>query len=179
MVMNKEYHKQYYETNKENTINRVKEWRKNNKEEYNKYHRTYRKKKREKIKEYQKQYRETHKEEINKKQREWGKKNTHRYSKLVYNSKKKNLPISLTKEEYDKLMKETTNCYYCNYLFEEGNTNRHNSKSLDRIDNDKGYELSNVVVCCYLCNGVKSDYFTKEQMLRMGKLINEIRQETT
>ena len=38
-------------------------------------------------------------------------------------------------------------------------------------DNSIGYNISNIVLSCRRCNSVKSDYFTEEEMIRIGKLL--------
>ena len=48
------------------------------------------------------------------------------------------------------------------------------SLGIDRIDNSLHYELSNIVLCCYACNKVKSNLFSQSEMLRIGKSISEI-----
>ena len=48
------------------------------------------------------------------------------------------------------------------------------SLGIDRIDNSLHYELSNIVLCCYACNKVKSNLFSQSEMLRIGKSIAEI-----
>ena len=59
-------------------------------------------------------------------------------------------------------------CFYC------GDTER---LGLDRIDNTKGHTKDNVVVCCYECNTARSNNFTQEEMLILGKAIREIKQK--
>ena len=47
----------------------------------------------------------------------------------------------------------------------------------DRINNEKGHIIGNVVPCCYSCNCVRNNTFTHEEMLRLGKTIREIKQD--
>lgn len=63
---------------------------------------------------------------------------------------------SLTFEQYEKLIANP--CFYCgsSIEYEKG-------CGLDRLDNSKGYELSNVVPCCYRCNTGRSNNFTPEE----------------
>jgi hypothetical protein len=42
---------------------------------------------------------------------------------------------------------------------------------VDRVDNDRDYEISNVVLSCYACNKVKGNVFTYEEMLTIGRAI--------
>jgi hypothetical protein len=53
------------------------------------------------------------------------------------------------------------------------------SYNLDRKDNSKGYTKSNCCVCCSICNAVKSDRFTHEEMVKLGHTIRAIRKDRT
>ena len=57
-------------------------------------------------------------------------------------------------------------CIYC------GDTHR---VGCDRIDNDKGHAMDNVVPCCYDCNCARNNNFSYEEMLILGKTIKEIK----
>lgn len=46
----------------------------------------------------------------------------------------------------------------------------------DRIDNDKGHTMDNVVPCCYDCNCARNNNFTYEEMLELGKTIHKIKE---
>jgi hypothetical protein len=73
---------------------------------------------------------------------------------------KRNLIFSLNKEEFLKIIEQ--NCFYCGiepsnkkkiqkidkYIFYNG---------IDRINNEKGYIIGNVVPCCTDCNHAKSN----------------------
>lgn len=56
-------------------------------------------------------------------------------------------------------------CTYC------GTTNR--PIGADRIDNDKGHTKDNVVPCCKICNKVKNNIFTIEEMKEIGAVISK------
>lgn len=54
--------------------------------------------------------------------------------------------------------------------------------TIDRVKNDFGYTLDNIVKCCWICNSLKSDFFDGEQMKLIAqqiiqKLQNEISKE--
>ncbi len=59
-------------------------------------------------------------------------------------------------------------CHYC------GDTKR---VGCDRIDNNKGHSKDNVVPCCIECNTARNNYFTYEEMRRLGKTIAEIKKD--
>ncbi len=72
------------------------------------------------------------------------------YSMYINNSINRNKEIPLQFSEFCNIVVKP--CYYCNY-FKEDEVN-----GIDRINNDIGYELSNCVPCCELCNRMKSFY---------------------
>lgn len=77
---------------------------------------------------------------------------------------RKNLEFKLNKEEFKELTKQ--NCYYCNIeprqvlkkIKYKGN---YIYNGIDRVDNNKGYILDNVIPCCGMCNKAKR-HLTKE-----------------
>jgi hypothetical protein len=48
-----------------------------------------------------------------------------------------------------------------------------NNLGLDRLDNKKGHVIDNVVPACLRCNTVRQDFFTHEQMLKVGKFLRD------
>lgn len=57
------------------------------------------------------------------------------------------------------------NCTYCGTSDKIG---------ADRLDNSKGHMKNNCVPCCYRCNAIRSNHFTYEQMLKIGKFIKDM-----
>ncbi len=68
-----------------------------------------------------------------------------RYTKIKAQAKIRNYTFNLTREEYEKYF-FNEKCYYCH-----GDT----VGGIDRLDNNKGYELENCVPCCPRCNTMK------------------------
>lgn len=58
----------------------------------------------------------------------------------------KNRAFELTLDDYKKL--KIRPCYYCDKLEKDAMT-------IDRVDNSKGYHISNCVSCCRSCNAKK------------------------
>lgn len=82
------------------------------------------------------------------------------------------LDNDITYEQFVELTK-ITECHYClskiiriEYPIVKGSYTS-NAYYLDRIDNEKGHILSNVVVCCSRCNGARSNKFSYEEWLGM------------
>lgn len=76
---------------------------------------------------------------------------------------------TITQEEYESIT--ALNCHYCGHRndVEAG-------IGLDRLDNERGYELDNVVSCCAICNLVRGDRFTPDEMKLLGQTIAGIKQ---
>ena len=75
-----------------------------------------------------------------------------KYNTLKSQSKKRGLKVKITLGFFSKLIKEP--CYYC------GKPNK--TKGLDRIRNELGYLITNVVSCCNTCNWMKNTHTVGE-----------------
>jgi len=80
-------------------------------------------------------------------------------SQLIKSAKKRNIECLLTREQILDLAGK--NCHYCN--IPPNNLIRRKNRSwylkyngIDRVDNNKGYIISNVVTCCWMCNHAKT-----------------------
>lgn len=96
------------------------------------------------------------------------------YSYLKIISKRRNKKFSLIREEFVVWWKKQgSRCCYClrefSYDKKEGT-----SPSVDRLNNNEGYEIENIVLCCELCNRVKNIYFSQNEMVQIGKIISNI-----
>lgn len=67
--------------------------------------------------------------------------------------------FTLTLEQYKEIISQ--NCYYCNT-----NVSQFTGSGLDRMDNEQGYILGNVVSCCPSCNQRRSKSMSSEEFLR-------------
>lgn len=108
----------------------------------------------------QHQYYLKHKEEYAKRRTEWRKDNPVRTKYLYAKADIKRRGrggLRISYEECQKLW--NMGCTYCtkDVLLEKG-------CSLDRINNNLGYMLDNVVTCCGNCNTIKSDILTVDEM---------------
>lgn len=90
-----------------------------------------------------------------------------RYSQLTYLANRRKLAMEIPYEAFCELIQLP--CHYC------GDRINEQGSGLDRVDNSKGYLLTNVVTCCGLCNKVKRDYFTYMEMTQLGELIATIK----
>lgn len=95
------------------------------------------------------------------------------YNRMIASALKMNRDITLTFEEFLTLT-NTKKCVYCNtdIIWKEYQAGASN---LDRKNSDQGYHLSNVVVCCFECNKMKSNWYSYEEFLAIRNLLNEMR----
>ncbi|PIT88786.1 MAG: hypothetical protein COU29_00180 [Candidatus Magasanikbacteria bacterium CG10_big_fil_rev_8_21_14_0_10_36_32] len=86
-------------------------------------------------------------------------------AKMKQNAKKRGLEFHLSIEDLNKYWGKP--CYYCN---------QKTIGWLDRIDSSKGYELSNVVPCCGICNTMKLDLPEDKFYSHMKLILENIKQ---
>lgn len=97
-----------------------------------------------------------------------------KYKEYKYEASRRNLDFKLTLSQF-KSFKDKP-CHYCGSELE--------FISLDRVDNDLGYYIENVVSSCFTCNSIKhvydKDYFLRhiekifmyQQKVKNGKQEN-------
>lgn len=97
------------------------------------------------------------------------------YRQYKYSAKARKLEFKLTMKECERLFK--SNCYYCNANpsnIKDCSINSTNGtytyNGIDRVNNDLGYALNNVVSCCIMCNRMKRTY-SKSDFLQHIKYI--------
>lgn len=90
------------------------------------------------------------------------------------------------KNWYEKADKK---CFYCNITEREiqglwekypdlTKRNRGRKLEIERLEPNKSYrETSNLVFSCYWCNNAKTDTFTKDEFIEVGKVISKIWKE--
>ena len=71
-------------------------------------------------------------------------------------------------EEFKEWFKCTSDeCYYCSGKMVEINKKYGSIISIDRKDNSKGCFVENMVKACYVCNTIKGQLLTSDQMFRV------------
>lgn len=96
-----------------------------------------------------------------------------RYCRLREDTKKRNIIASITEEQYANLISQP--CYYCNNIL---GTKVVCGVGLDRINNNIGYELNNVLPCCNFCNTVKNYLLSPEEMKTVAQLLISLRKNS-
>jgi hypothetical protein len=85
-----------------------------------------------------------------------------------------NRSFTLSKVEFLSLTEQ--NCFYCGT--EPSNNRKSKSTTgitwkyngLDRVDSNKGYELNNIVPCCWVCNRMKRDMKAQDFIIHAKKV---------
>jgi len=96
---------------------------------------------------YAKEYREKNKAWIAEKDKIRSKGLNQRFSAYKYSAKRRGHKFDLTIEDFKTFWQQP--CFYCGEPIE--------NIGIDRIDNNIGYQISNCVSCCNLCNQIKMD----------------------
>lgn len=83
--------------------------------------------------------------------RRWYAKSPHAmYSLYKKSSKKRGLEFSIEKEVFVEMLSQP--CHYCGAKASDNHAKRN---GLDRVHNEVGYVLGNLVPCCFRCNQMK------------------------
>lgn len=103
------------------------------------------------------------------------------YNNLLRCAKQRKHEVTLSFDDFLEFIK-IHNCCYCNdiikWIARNSKSNPiSNSYYIDRKNNKQGYTKENCVVCCGLCNFTKHSWFTYDEMLLLGKTIQNIKQK--
>lgn len=90
------------------------------------------------------------------------------YSSYLSNCRRRNVFWGLSLEEFVKITSK--NCTYCERPPSQVR-GRYVYNGIDRKDNAQGYTAKNSLPCCGLCNAVKSNRFTFDQMKQIGRVL--------
>ena len=92
---------------------------------------------------------------------------TKRYSDLHVAARRFGQETNITAEQHKALLAQP--CRYCGFPL---NPSGH---GLDKKVPKAGYTLDNVVPCCRMCNIIKRDHLTYEEMLVVGASVRQVR----
>ena len=81
------------------------------------------------------------------------------------NAEIRGIEYKLTEEQFKEITQK--DCYYCgakpnNISKAKGRFGSYKYNGIDRIDNNKGYTINNVVPCCKICNQAKGNLTLQE-----------------
>ena len=107
--------------------------------------------------------------------KQWYQLNKHlpeiRHRGFISQARQRNLDNTLSKQEYIDLLDNC--CFYC-----EMDISSETGSGLDRLNNDRGYHLDNVVPCCRICNLGKGNLFTSKEWKVMIQALIKWRKTT-
>ena len=83
-----------------------------------------------------------------------------RFAIYRINARKRDISFDLTKEEFSLFWQKP--CWYCDCEIK--------TLGIDRIDNNRGYVLGNVLPCCKLCNWSKSNGTQEDFLARCRRV---------
>lgn len=102
---------------------------------------------------------------------EWGRSKRRGRGRFQYvksHARRRKIEWTLGREQYIALV--SLPCAYC-FLPSDVEA----GVGLDRLDNDRGYVDGNVVPCCSICNAVRMDRFSPDEMKLIGTVIRKIK----
>ena len=117
----------------------------------------YYKKNATKLRKYRNDYCQDNRDKI----KAWGQSPEGKYIEYKSNAKSRNIPFKLTFEQFKSFWKKP--CWYCN--------NSIVTIGLDRVDNSKGYSVTNVVSCCEVDNKSKLDKSRDDYLEHCRKVV--------
>lgn len=89
---------------------------------------------------------------------------------------RRNKKFLLPKENFIKWWtKQKQECFYCGVNVKQLKKINDSMASwcdrltIDRLDNEKPYMISNLALACRRCNAIKGDFFTSQEMKEIGK----------
>lgn len=117
-------------------------------------------------KKYYKEYYELNKTQINQHSNTYYQLPQRKYYDYRHNSNKRSREFALTFDQFMTFWQKP--CRYC--------TEAIPTIGLDRLDNTKGYLLTNIVPCCSECNRIRSNKFTYQEMITcIGPALQEVK----
>lgn len=158
------------EKERERSKIRATKWYKNNKERKRLYDLKRREEKFEILSKQRKAYNKSHKKEITEKQYEYNKKPENRFKKGIRQAKIRGIEWKISLEDYLGLILKK--CFY-----DGADISNEMGCGLDRIDNQKGYFIENVVQCCGNCNIIRSNRLTHEEMIVAMRAVLKLRKK--
>ena len=112
------------------------------------------------------------------------------YREIRGNEGRRGHPLEISQEELLSFYgeSEVRSCHYCGIeekffvqqriptasIDDQGNPRPSLKLGIDRIDSNLPYRFDNIVICCLVCNRIKSSIFSHDEMIVIGKSVNDI-----
>jgi 5-methylcytosine-specific restriction endonuclease McrA len=170
--------KKYYQKNKEKIKKQHQIYLELNKEKIKERRISYYKKNREKVLQQKRKYKNNHLEIVKISQKKFQSSPEGIYVAIKHRMKNKNIYLNFNKQDFVNWYNiQPKECIYCKRPESEAiqdKKGKYKRLTIDRKDNNKGYELNNIALCCYRCNNIKGDWLSYEEMLIIGIQINNL-----
>lgn len=99
-----------------------------------------------------------------------------RYAEYRRGARVRNLSFELTIDDFKKIVIQ--NCFYCGEIPRSAKRNFQTfwvpMNGIDRVDNNRGYRLDNVVPCCTICNTLKKTMSMTDFLNHIAKISNKL-----
>ena len=131
---------------------------------------------REQYKEYQRRWYQENKERLLVKRADCAKTPTERYRQIKGRAKKRGVRLAITREGFIGWFNaQKDDCHYCRRPLTGYENGAPEGLTVDRKDNNRGYELGNLVLACMRCNTMKGSWLTEKQMIEIAhKYLEEL-----
>lgn len=130
------------------------------------------------MKKYHREWSKNNPEKCREKSRKFSRTPKGFYRYLAENCKKRNISLEVDRPDFiEWYMRQDKKCFYCEIpeslieILPRIGYRKHTRLSIDRKDNAQGYKLSNIVLACSVCNTIKSNILSAEEMKLIGKII--------
>lgn len=106
-------------------------------------------------------------------------------ARALFNGYKKgaterDLSFEITFEQFENLVKR--NCFYCNSPPSRERTRKHHKwkfNGVDRVNNNQGYYIGNIVPCCWNCNRMKLNIPYDEFINHINNIYENMKSKNT
>ena len=89
-----------------------------------------------------------------------------RYRQIVKRGKVRGVRLLISLEDFVSWMNaQSKTCHYCGCRLEEIGAGNMKGLTLERLDNERHYELDNIALACRRCNTMKGSWLTEAQMI--------------
>jgi len=101
-----------------------------------------------------------------------------KYGKHKYTTNKRELECNLSSDQFRDITSQ--NCHYCGSTPSQVTKNQNNngdyiSNGVDRVNNDRGYYVDNVVPCCAPCNYAKRNMTYNEFKAHIARIYHHMK----
>ena len=95
---------------------------------------------------------------------------TNRWHQIKYRAIKDNTPFTLNRNQFIAWFNDQEKiCYYCQCSLELSGTKNLAGVTIDRKENNGGYNFENIVLACRRCNVMKGSWLNEQQTIEIAR----------